>query len=163
MVGSLAAVYEWLLFFHLLGAFSFFAGAAVAAVGQLVALRRERPSEIALVLGLTRWGVLLVGIGALSTIGFGSWLVAYLPHWTVRQAWIEWAFVLWVAAMAVGGIGGRPARRARELAQRRAAEGDRPSAELHRAIAAPLPLALSFASGAILVAIVVLMVWKPGV
>jgi uncharacterized membrane protein len=154
-------VYPWLLFFHLLGAFSFVAGAAVAAVGQLAALRRERPSEVALLLGLTRFGVLLVGVGALLTIGFGSWLVAYLPQWTFSQAWIEWAFALWFAAMAVGGVGGRPARHARQLAQRLAAEGDRPSAELRRAVAAPLSLVLSFASGAILVAIVVLMVWKP--
>jgi len=156
-------VYEWLLFFHLLGAFSFFSGAAVAAVGQTVALRRERPSEVALLLGLTRWGVLLVGIGALLTIGFGSWLVAYLPHWTFSQAWIEWAFVLWIASMLVGALGGRPARHARELAQRLAAEGDAPSAELRRAVADRRSLILSFLSGAILVALVVLMVWKPGV
>jgi uncharacterized membrane protein len=156
-------VNSWLLFFHLLGAVLFFSGAAVAAVGQLVALRREKPSEIALLLGLTRWGVLLVGLGALLTIGFGSWIVARVSYWSFHQAWIEWAVALWVASMVVGGLGGRPARHTRELAERLAREGDRPSEELRRRVADPLSLALSFASGAILVAVLVLMVWKPGV
>lgn len=154
---------SWLLFFHLLGAVLFFSGAAVAAVGQLAALRKQKPSEIALLLGLTRWGVLLVGIGALLTIGFGSWLVAHIPYWSFHQAWIEWAVALWVVSMVVGGIGGRPARHTRELAERLAREGDRPSEELRRRVADPVSLALSFASGAILVAVLVLMVWKPGV
>ena len=161
MVGGMSGD-DWLLFFHLVGALAFFAGAAVAAVGQLEALRRRRPSEVALLLGLTRWGVLLVGVGALLTIGFGSWLVARVPYWTFDQAWIEWAYALWVASMVVGALGGRPARHARELAQRLAAEGDRPSDELDRAVRDPLSLVLSFASGAIVLAIVVLMVWKPG-
>ncbi len=154
-------MYQWLLFFHLLGAVLFFSGSAVAAVGQLTAMRRTRPSEVALLLGLTRWGVLLVGLGALLTIGFGSWLVADRPYWSFDQTWIEWAFVLWIAAMVVGGLGGRPARHARELAQRLAADGDRPSEELRRAVADRRSLALSLASGAILFAILALMVWKP--
>ena len=155
-------MYHWLLFFHLFGAFCFFAGAVVAAVGQLLALRRERPSEVALLLGTTRWGVALVGVGALLTIGFGAWLVADRPFWAFDQAWIEWAILLWVVSMVVGGLGGRPARHARELAQRLAAEGDRPSEELSRAVRDPRSLALSFLSGALIVAILVLMVWKPG-
>jgi uncharacterized membrane protein len=155
-------MYHWLLFLHLLGAFSFFAGATVAAVGQTIAMRRERPSEVALLLGATRWGVVLVGVGALFTIGFGSWLVADRPYWQFDQAWIEWAMVLWLASMVVGGLGGRPARHARELAERLAAEGDHPSEELRRAVRDRYSLVLSFLSGALLIAILVLMVWKPG-
>lgn len=154
---------SWLLFFHLLGAVLFFSGATVAGVGQLVALRRERPSEVALLLGVTRWGVLIVGIGALLTIAFGAALVAHIPYYGFDQAWIEWAIGLWLAAMVVGGIGGRPARHTRELAERLARAGDQPSEELARRVRDPLSLALSFASGAILVAVLVLMVWKPGV
>ncbi|HEY5294144.1 MAG TPA: DUF2269 family protein [Gaiellaceae bacterium] len=155
---------DWLLLFHLLGALTLFAGAAVAAVGQLEALRhRRRPSEVALLLGLTRWGVLLIGIGALATIIFGSWLVADRPYWTFRQAWVDWSLVLWVASMVAGAAGGRPARHARELAERLAAAGDMPSEELDRAVRDRVSLALSAASGVFIVAIVVLMVWKPGV
>ncbi len=106
--------------------------------------------------------MLLVALGGLLTIGFGAWLVADLPQWTFRQAWIEWAMLLWLAAMVLGALGGRPARHARELAERLAREGDEPSPELRRAVADPRSLALSFASGALLLAILVLMVWKPG-
>lgn len=150
-----------LLFLHLLGALLFFGGASVAAVGQLEALRRRRPSEVALLLGTTRWGVLLVGIGALLTIVFGSWLVAHDDEFSFSQGWVQAAYALWVAAMVVGALGGRPARKTRELAERLAAAGDQPSAELDRAVRDPWSLALSFASGAILLALVVDMVWKP--
>jgi uncharacterized membrane protein len=151
-----------LLLFHLLGAFLFFGGAAVAAVGQLEALRRRRPSEVALLLGTTRWGVALVGAGALLTIVFGSLLVADRDYWTFDAGWIRAAYALWLASMVVGGLGGRPARKARELAERLAAAGNDPSPELDRAVRDPWSLVLSFASGAIVVALIVLMVWKPG-
>ena len=62
----------------------------------------------------------------------------------------------------LGAFGGRPARQARELAELLAAADDEPSEELRPRRRAPLPLALSFASGVLVVAIVVLMVWKPG-
>jgi uncharacterized membrane protein len=151
-----------LLLFHLLGAFLFFGGAAVAAVGQVEALRRRRPSEVALLLGTTRWGVALVGVGALLTIVFGSALVADRAFWSFDEGWIQAAYALWLASMVAGGLGGRPARKARELAERLAASGDAPSAELDRAVRDPWSLVLSFASGAIVVALIVLMVWKPG-
>jgi hypothetical protein len=62
--------------------------------------------------------------------------------------------------MAAGAYGGRTARHARHLAQRLAAEGDTPSQELHALLAAPVPLAASYASGLMLLAILALMVWR---
>jgi uncharacterized membrane protein len=152
---------NWLLFFHLLGAVSFFAGAAVAGTLQLAAIRRERPSEIHALLRLTRVGVVLVGIGALLTLVFG---IALAEHegLGLSPAWIQAALGLWVAAMALGGYGGRTARQARHLAERLALEGDEPSAELRALVAARGPLWASYASGLILLAILALMVWQPG-
>jgi hypothetical protein len=66
------------LFFHLLGALLFVAGIVLAGVCFEVERRRERPAEIALLLGLTRMGVVLVG-GAVLLLGFGLWLV-HLKH-----------------------------------------------------------------------------------
>jgi hypothetical protein len=60
------------LFFHLLGALLFVSGSCSPAPHRG---RRKRPSEIALLLGLTRIGVVLVGVGALLLLGFGLWLV----------------------------------------------------------------------------------------
>ena len=150
-----------LLFLHLLGAFAFFAGAAVAGTLQVAAMRRERPSEIHALLSLTRVGVALVGLGSLFTLVFG---IALAEHEGVglSPGWIQAALGLWVASMALGGYGGRTARHARTLAERLAAEGDEPSQELRSLLAQRGPLWASYASTALLVAIVVLMVWKPG-
>ena len=154
------ALTHTLLFLHLVGAFSFFAGAAVAGTLQLAAVRRERPSEILALLRLTRIGVALVGVGALLTLGFG---IALAEHegLGLSPAWIRAALGLWVASMALGGYGGRTARHARHLAERLAAEGDAPSPELRALVAARGPLWASYASGLMLFAILALMVWQP--
>jgi uncharacterized membrane protein len=62
----------------------------------------------------------------------------------------------------VGAVAGRQDRHTRELAERLAAAGDSPSAELGRRLRDPLNLALNGSMLAAIVAIVVLMVWKPG-
>jgi uncharacterized membrane protein len=149
-----------LLFFHLLGAVSFFAGAAVAGLLQLAAIRRERPSEIYALLRLAPFGAALLGLGALLTLAFG---IALAEHEGLgfSPAWIQAALALWVASMVLGAYGGRTARHARRLAQRLAAEGDAPSPELRALLAARLPLWASYASGLMLVAILALMVWQP--
>jgi uncharacterized membrane protein len=50
----------------------------------------------------------------------------------------------------------------RELAERLAAEGDAPSAELAARLRDPVWLALSWGSGVAVIAILALMIWKPG-
>jgi uncharacterized membrane protein len=154
------ALTHWLLFFHLLGAFAFFAGAAVAGTLQLAAIRRERPSEILVLLRLTRAGVALVGLGALLTLAFGVGLSEH-ESYGLSPAWIQASLALWFASMAVGGLGGRTARHARNLAERLVGEGDEPSEELRSLVAHRPSLWASYLSTALLVAVVVLMVWKP--
>src|SRR5689334_14301775 len=114
-------------------------------------MRRERPSEVHALLRLAPAGASLVGAGALLTLGFG---IALAEHegFGFSPAWIRAALGLWVASMAVGGYGGRAARHARHLAERLAAEGDAPNAELHTLLGAPIPLAASYASGLLLLA-----------
>jgi len=155
------AAYHWLLFLHLLGAFCFFAGAAVAGTLQLGALRRERPSEILVLLRLTRVGVILVVLGAAMTLGFGIGLASHLGY-GLTPGWIQASLGLWAASVVLGAIGGRTARKARYLAERLAGQGDAVSEELRALVAHRPSLWLSYASGALIVAIVVLMVWKPG-
>ena len=149
-----------LLFFHLLGVVSFFAGAAVVGTLQLAAIRRERPSEVYALLRLAPIGAALVGTGALLTLGFG---IALAQHEGLgfSPAWIQAALGLWVASLAVGGYGGRAPRHARYLAERLSAEGDAPSPELSSLVAARGPLWASYASGLMVLAILALMVWQP--
>ena len=153
--------YHWLLLFHLLGAFCFVAGAVVAGTLQLAAIRRERPSEVALLLRLTRTGVAFVGLGSLATLGFGIALAEHLGY-GLSPAWIQAAIALWVASMALGGAGGRTARHARYLAERLAAEGDEPSEELRALVSHRPSLWASYGSSLLILVVIVLMVWRPG-
>jgi uncharacterized membrane protein len=153
--------YDWLLLFHVLGAFSFLSGSIVAGALHLAAMRRDRPSEVALLLGLTRPVVLLVGAGSLVTLGLGLWL-AEDAGYGIGDGWVVAAIALWAVSGALGGAGGRPLRHARELAERLAADGNRPSEELQHAVGDRRALVLSYLSFGALLAILVLMVWKPG-
>jgi uncharacterized membrane protein len=150
-----------LLAFHLLGAACFFAGGVAVGVLQLKAIRQERPSQVYAFLRLAPFGAALVGTGALLTLGFG---IALAEHEGIglSATWIQAALGLWIAAMALGAYGGRPARQARHLAEKLAAEGDAPSPELRALVGARRPLWASYASGLLLLAILVLMVWQPG-
>lgn len=94
------------LFLHLLGALLFVAGIVLAGVAFEAARRRERPSEIALLLGLTRIGVVLVGIGALLLLAFGLWLVR-LEHLSYGAGWISTSIVLYIVALGLGAVGGQ--------------------------------------------------------
>jgi uncharacterized membrane protein len=153
-------VYRWALFFHFVGALAFFAGLAVAAVGQAAARRRARPSEIALLLGVARSGVLLVGLGTLLVLGFGFWLVHLTGHGF--EGWVIAALALLGISLVAGGIGGQAPKRARRLAVRLAEEGDESSPELGRLLRSPVADALNGAAAIAAIAILVLMVWKPG-
>jgi len=151
---------QWLLGFHLVGAFLFVSGGVAVGALHTAALRRERPSEIALLLRLTRPAVALVGAGSLLTIGFGLWLAEHVGF-SLADAWLAAALALWVASVVLGEVGGRAARHTRYLAERLAAEGDRPSDELARALRDPVARSLNTLSFLSLLAILGLMVWKP--
>lgn len=154
--------YDWLLFFHVAGAFLLVGGAVVAAVLNLAALRGERrPSEIALLFGLVRIAVVSIAAGALLTLVLGLWLV-HNAGYGYGDGWIVAAIVLWVLGNAAGSFGGRRDTQTAKLARSLAAEGDLPSAELQARVRDPLSLALSYGSGLIMLAVLVLMVWKPG-
>ena len=152
---------QWLLGFHLLGAFLFVSGAVAVGLLHASAMRRERPSEVAFLLGLTRPAVALVGTGALLTLAFGAWLV-HEHGFAWGDAWISGALVLWLAAVVLGGIGGRSARHTRYLAERLAAASDEPSEELRRTLVDPAARVLNYGSFLSVVAVLALMVWKPG-
>ena len=137
-----SAAAQWALFFHLVGAFSLVGGAIVAAVAFERARRRERPGEVAALLGVARTGVLFVGVGSALVLGFGLWLV-HLHGYGYGAGWVDAALALFAVAMALGAAGGRPAKRARLLAD-------------------PLARAANYGSGAAVLAILVLMVWRPG-
>jgi uncharacterized membrane protein len=154
--------YEWLLSLHVTGAFLFLGGVVVAWVFGVAAARRELPSEIALLLRLTGAAAAAIGLGMLLTIVFGLWLVFDLPFYDVWDGWILATLVMWVLSGALGGAGGKRDKETRLLAERLAAEGDVPSSDLQARVRDPIALSLNLASTLLGIAILVLMIWKPG-
>src|SRR6185437_16325705 len=110
---------------------------------------------------LARIGAALVGVGMLAVLGFGLWLV-HLGHWGYDSGWIEAAIGLLVAAVVLGGFGGQAPKRARQLATRLATGGQPVTEELRGLLSSRSALLANYASGLLMVAILVLMVWKPG-
>jgi uncharacterized membrane protein len=154
--------YHWLLALHMIGAFMVLGGAVMAGIFNFAALRRERPSEVVVLFRFARVAVVSVMAGMTVALAFGLWLVADLDFVGWSDAWVIIALVLWFVANALGGAGGGRDKRTRELAEQLAAGGDQPSAELRARLRDPLTLALSWGSGIVVIAILALMIWKPG-
>jgi uncharacterized membrane protein len=135
-------------------------GSVAAGILNVLALRAERPSETAALLRLIRRVLPVIYLGVLGSLVFGLWLWHRLGF-PLGTGWIWASLVLWVVANSLGGIGGRHQERSRELAERLAAEGDTPSAELRTLLRDPKGTAVSYAAGVATLAILVLMIWKP--
>jgi len=157
----IASTESWALFFHLLGVLLFAGGVVVAGVAFEAARRRSQPSEIALLLGLTRVGVVLVAVGTIVLLPFGFWLVS-IEDIGLGTAWVVAAIALFVVVSVLGAIGGQRPKRARLLAERLAADGIGESEELRAALHDPVARTLNYVSAVLGLAIVALMVFKPG-
>ncbi len=152
---------QWLLGFHVTGAFLFLGGIVMAGIFGVLAQRAQRPSEVAAFLGLTRVAVPFIVLGAVMSLGFGLWLVNCAGY-SYTSPWIVVSLVLLVASAAAGRVGGARERETRRLALRLAADGDEPSPELRARMRDSLTLALSWGAGFGGIAILALMIWKPG-
>ena len=152
---------QWLLMLHVASAFCFVGGSVAAGVLNVLAVRSARPSETAALLRLIRYALPVIYAGVLGTLVFGIWLWHRLGF-SIGAGWIWASLALWVAANALGGIGGRHQERSRELAERLAGEGDAPSDELRALLRDRTGAAVSYAAGLATFAILVLMIWKPG-
>jgi uncharacterized membrane protein len=152
--------YEIGLTVHILGVMSFFGGALLAGVVFETARRRGRPSEVALLLGLTRTGALIVVAGAVLVFGAGLWLAGEVDQF--GEAWLLTSLGLFVVALVLGALGGQRPKRARRLATRLASEGDEMTPELRLLLNDPLSTVGNYVSSLLVVVILVLMVWQPG-
>lgn len=152
---------QWLLMLHITAAFFLFGASVAAGTFNTLAIRAERPSDSAYLLRLIRWTLPGIFIGSAGTLIFGLWLWHEL-HFGIGAAWIWASLVLWVVLNALGGIGGRHQEKARELAERLAAAGDASTDELRALLRDPMGNAMSYLAGVATLAILVLMIWKPG-
>ena len=148
------------LFFHLLGALLFVAGIILAGAAFEVARRRERPAEITLLLGLTRIGVVLVAVGGLLLAVFGLWLV-HLGGFGYGSGWVDAAIALYLLALVLGGLGGQRPKQARRLATGLHADDLPVTDEVRRLLDDRLSRTANYSSLIAILAILVLMVFKP--
>ncbi len=154
--------YQWLLFLHVSGAFLFLGGVVVAWVVGTAAALRERPSEIAQLLRMAGAAGIAIGAGMVLALVFGLWLVFDLDQYGLWDGWVVSALVLFVLSGALGGQGGNRDRATRRFAERLAAEGDMPSAELGVRVRDPVALTFNLGSSVLGFVILALMIWKPG-
>jgi hypothetical protein len=94
------ALYDTLLFLHVLAAFML--GATVVISSGLALGSQGAPRTV--VVSNVLWDV-----GGLGTLVFGVWLALYVDGYEIWDAWILGAIVLWALATESG-------RRARDLA-----------------------------------------------
>ena len=147
---------------HLLGFAFLFSGMSIAGVAHAAARRRELPSQIALLLGLTRAGVLFVVAGSLMVLIGGFWLIEESNgFYSLRDGWIGVSLLLLIGSFVLGGIGGQQPKRARLRAEELSRENDVPSEELRKMLDQPLALWLNYAAAAAIFVAFVLMIWKP--
>ena len=156
-----AWLYDLALCLHLLGAFSLVSGTVLAGVGFEAARRRVSCAEIAILLGLARIGAVLVIGGTLLVGGFGLWLVA-LGHWGYSTPWVDAAIGLLVFVVVIGVVGGQRPKQARKLAAALTSQQLPPSEELRALLGDRVARILNYLAVAALLAIIVLMVVKPG-
>lgn len=152
--------YDFALVLHLLGAFLFIAGMVLAGVGFEAARRRRVPSEIVLLLSLARLGVLMIVLATLLILAFGLWLV-HLGHWGYGTGWVSTSITLFVIALVLGEVGGRPLKHARLSAAASAERGEPVSDEVIELLNDRKLLIANYVSLALMIVIIVLMAVKP--
>jgi uncharacterized membrane protein len=152
---------QWLLALHVTGAFLLLGGSVCAGTFSVLAMRAREPGEVALFLGLARVAVVAVVAGSVVTLVLGIWLV-HEARLSYGRPWIGASIVLLVLASALGSRGGERDRETRKLAERLAADGQALTPALRGRLRDPLTMAPSWTAGAAVVAILALMIWKPG-
>jgi uncharacterized membrane protein len=154
-------MHEWPLFFHILGAILLFAGIVLAATAFEAARRCDRIDEIAALLKVGRVGAILVATGTIAVLSFGLWLVE-LRGYDLTVPWVAGALILLATALVAGMIGGQAPKRARHLAHSlRDDKAPVPDA-LRHLLDDRVSIALNYCAAACIVAILFLMIFKPG-
>ena len=157
------SLYDWLLFLHVLSAFSLVAGLVLNTYGIVASRKADRPAAAARSLRLLRVGDLLWAIGAGGTLALGIWLAIDVDGYELWDGWIIAALVLWAAAGGVAERVTKPYRSTRERAVALAAEGrDELTPELREMLRSPRALALHALTVVLVLLLLLDMIWKPG-
>jgi hypothetical protein len=137
---------DWLLSLHVLSAI-FLIGAFAAFWALVLATRPAAPLLPGPVTAaIARPASILISVGTAGTIVFGVWLAIAHDDYELWEAWILASLALWALATETGRRSGAHLNRA--------AEGDAPAYRSGSRLLALSSLAT--------LAILLLMIWKPG-
>jgi len=153
-------LYDWLLALHVLSAFAWIAAMVLYTVVIVAGWRLTVPSDVVRAFRVARVGDPLIAVGMVGTIVFGIWLA--LDEYQIWDGWIIAALALWLAGAAVGGQEGKVYNGARDRAKALVGEGDAPSPELSAMLRSPRGLFFHVLASLIVVALLTVMIYKPG-
>lgn len=148
------SLYDWLLFLHVLAAFSAVAGVVFLLVLLAATWRAASAPEVLPLLRLSGPAARLWDLGGAGTLVFGVWLAIYVDGYELWDGWIVAALVLWVVAAATGTRAGAVHRKA----LRAGAGGGEELAAVRAQRSVVLHAVMALAVAALLVD----MIFKPG-
>ena len=155
--------FDWLLGLHVLSALLMVGGTMVYWTILVAGWTVDRPSIAAAFLRVARPVDLLVPAASVVTLALGIWLAIYVERYEVWDPWILAAIALWIVYVLTGSRTGRVFARAGDRARELVGRGeDAPSSELNALLRSREGLVFHTVSSAALLAILVLMIWKPG-
>ena len=139
--------------------------ASVTAFSILLILARkiDRPAEAIAVFRIGDPAAILVQVGSVAALVFGVWIAIRSPLYHPWDGWLIGAYVLWAVAGACGARSGMAYGAIRKRAKELVAEGRlEPSEELREALRTTNGRLFHAITAASVLAILVLMIFKPG-
>jgi hypothetical protein len=154
---------DWLLFLHVLAAFILVAAEVLFTFLIAWLWKRDVPSDIARVSGISRFGNALVGVGAGGVLVLGIVLAFEADSYAIWDPWIVAAIVLWLVWADLGRRTGKVYDTAGARARALVNEGrDEPNPELGAMFRSRAGLWFHTASVAVVVLLLLDMIYKPG-
>jgi hypothetical protein len=157
------SLHDWLLFLHVLSAFVLVSALVLFTFLIAYLWRTDVPRDIARVLGISRLGTVLVGIGSMGTLILGVVLAFEAENYAIWDPWIVAALIIWAAMAETGRRTGlvydAAGAKARELV---AAGNDAPNPELGAMFRSSRGVTFHFATVALVLLLLLDMIFKPG-
>jgi uncharacterized membrane protein len=154
---------DWVLALHVLSAFSLVAGIVLFWVLVVVGRRIDTPADTLRLSPIAKVGNATVGAGMGGTIVFGVWLAFSVGGYDIWDGWIIAALVLWLVGAELGRRTGAAYMQAPVKAQELERAGQSgPNAELLALNRTSTGLLMHTLTSLVVLAIIILMIWKPG-
>ena len=153
----------WVLAAHLFAAFALVGSLTVYAIATVAARRIAEPQQTLALGRIVGAGTVALRAGLVAAPVFGIWLVFSIKGYAISNGWIVAALILWLVVGALGDRSVVEFKKATGLARSLSSGGhEGPDDDLHRALRSRAVLVLRAGAALAAIAILALMIWKPG-